>query len=101
MAYIIRSYTNDGVLGVLGGLEVIRTLNDLDIRTKHPIVVTNYQTTVCNPCHGATNGVTTGDDREPKWSEATSVDCQTCHVGVAAQINNGFGLKTAELKNAA
>ncbi|MCY4151070.1 MAG: Zn-dependent hydrolase [Aestuariivita sp.] len=32
----------DGVLGVLGGLEVIRTLNDLDIRTKHPIVVTNF-----------------------------------------------------------
>jgi N-carbamoyl-L-amino-acid hydrolase len=32
----------DGVLGVLAGLEIIRTLNDLDIRTKHPIVVTNW-----------------------------------------------------------
>ncbi|MBL8575806.1 MAG: Zn-dependent hydrolase [Mesorhizobium sp.] len=32
----------DGVLGVLAALEVIRTLNDLDIRTKHPIVVTNW-----------------------------------------------------------
>lgn len=32
----------DGVLGVLGGLEVIRTLNDLNIQTKHPIVVTNF-----------------------------------------------------------
>lgn len=32
----------DGVLGVLGGLELIRTLNDLGIRTKHPIVVTNW-----------------------------------------------------------
>lgn len=32
----------DGVLGVLGGLELIRTLNDLDIKTKHPIVVTNW-----------------------------------------------------------
>ena len=32
----------DGVLGVLGGLEVIRTLNDLDIRTKRPIVVVNW-----------------------------------------------------------
>lgn len=32
----------DGVLGVLGGLEIIRTLNDLDVRTKHPIVVTNF-----------------------------------------------------------
>ena len=32
----------DGVLGVLAGLELIRTLNDLDIKTKHPIVVTNW-----------------------------------------------------------
>ena len=32
----------DGVLGVLGGLEVVRSLNDLGIRTKRPIVVTNW-----------------------------------------------------------
>lgn len=32
----------DGVLGVLAGLEIVRTLNDLDIRTRHPIVVTNW-----------------------------------------------------------
>lgn len=32
----------DGVLGVLSGLELVRTLNDLDIKTKHPIVVTNW-----------------------------------------------------------
>ncbi len=32
----------DGVLGVLSGLEIIRTLNDLDIKTKHPIVVVNW-----------------------------------------------------------
>ncbi|MEM8789291.1 MAG: Zn-dependent hydrolase [Pseudomonadota bacterium] len=32
----------DGVLGVLGGLEIVRTLNDLGIQTKHPIVVTNW-----------------------------------------------------------
>jgi N-carbamoyl-L-amino-acid hydrolase len=32
----------DGVLGVLSGLEIIRTMNDLDIKTKHPIVVTNW-----------------------------------------------------------
>ncbi|PWJ21255.1 Zn-dependent hydrolase [Jannaschia seohaensis] len=32
----------DGVLGVLGGLELIRTLNDLNIKTRHPIVVTNW-----------------------------------------------------------
>ena len=32
----------DGVLGVLGGLEVIRTLNDFDVTTKHPIVVVNW-----------------------------------------------------------
>ena len=32
----------DGVLGVLGGLEIVRTLNDLGISTRHPIVVTNW-----------------------------------------------------------
>lgn len=32
----------DGVLGVLGALEVVRTMNDLGIKTKHPIVVTNW-----------------------------------------------------------
>ncbi len=32
----------DGVLGVLSGLELVRTLNDMNIKTKHPIVVTNW-----------------------------------------------------------
>src|SRR5690606_6158934 len=32
----------DGVLGVLSALEVVRSLNDLNIQTKHPIVVTNW-----------------------------------------------------------
>ena len=32
----------DGVLGVLGALEVVRSMNELGIRTKHPIVVTNW-----------------------------------------------------------
>lgn len=32
----------DGVLGVLAGLEIIRTLNDQDIKTKHPIVIVNF-----------------------------------------------------------
>lgn len=32
----------DGVLGVLAGLEVVRTLNDLGIRTKHPIEIVNW-----------------------------------------------------------
>ncbi len=32
----------DGVLGVLGALEVVRSMNDHGIRTKHPIVVTNW-----------------------------------------------------------
>ncbi|PTV95369.1 N-carbamoyl-L-amino-acid hydrolase [Rhodobacter aestuarii] len=32
----------DGVLGVLGALEVVRTMNDRGIKTKHPIVVTNW-----------------------------------------------------------
>ena len=32
----------DGILGVLGGLEIIRTLNETGIKTRHPIVVTNW-----------------------------------------------------------
>jgi N-carbamoyl-L-amino-acid hydrolase len=32
----------DGVLGVLSALELVRSLNDLGIRTRHPIVVTNW-----------------------------------------------------------
>ncbi|WP_111430095.1 Zn-dependent hydrolase [Rhodobacteraceae bacterium DSL-40] len=32
----------DGVLGVLGALEAVRTMNDLGIRTKHPVVVVNW-----------------------------------------------------------
>ena len=32
----------DGVLGVLGALEVVRTINDLGLQTRHPIVVTNW-----------------------------------------------------------
>lgn len=32
----------DGVLGVLAGLEVVRSMNDLNIKTKHPVVVTNW-----------------------------------------------------------
>ena len=32
----------DGVLGVLAGLEVVRSLNDLGVETKHPVVVTNW-----------------------------------------------------------
>jgi N-carbamoyl-L-amino-acid hydrolase len=32
----------DGALGVLAALEVVRTLNDLDIKTRHPIEVVNW-----------------------------------------------------------
>ena len=32
----------DGVLGVLAALEIVRTLNDLDVKTKHPIVLVNF-----------------------------------------------------------
>ena len=32
----------DGVLGVLGGLEVVRALNDSGVKTRHPIVVANW-----------------------------------------------------------
>ena len=32
----------DGVLGVLAGLEIIRMLNDLNIKTRHPVGVINW-----------------------------------------------------------
>ena len=32
----------DGVLGVLGALEVVRTLDDMGVRTRRPIVVVNW-----------------------------------------------------------
>ncbi|WP_312530200.1 M20/M25/M40 family metallo-hydrolase, partial [Paracoccus sp. (in: a-proteobacteria)] len=32
----------DGVLGVLAGLEVIRTIKDLGLKTRRPIIVTNW-----------------------------------------------------------
>lgn len=32
----------DGVLGVLGGLEIVRMLNDLNVHTRRPIVVVNW-----------------------------------------------------------
>jgi len=32
----------DGVLGVLGALEAVRTMNDMGVKTKHPIVVVNW-----------------------------------------------------------
>ena len=32
----------DGVLGVLGGLEVLRSLNDAGVRTRRPIVLANW-----------------------------------------------------------
>ena len=32
----------DGVLGVLAGLEVVRTLNDHGVATRHPLVVANW-----------------------------------------------------------
>ena len=32
----------DGILGVLSGLEIVRTLNDLDLTTKRPIEIVNW-----------------------------------------------------------
>ncbi len=32
----------DGVLGVLSGLEILRSLNDLNIKTRHPILVVDW-----------------------------------------------------------
>jgi len=47
----------------------------------------NYQITVCNPCHGATDGLDdptdVDPDRQPVWPRATSVECLTCHTGTA------------------
>ena len=52
-------------------------------------LVTNYQQNVCNPCHGASNGVVTGDDRQPVWTNAASVDCMTCHQGAVVATIGG------------
>lgn len=32
----------DGVLGVMAGLEIIRTMNELDLKTHHPITIVNW-----------------------------------------------------------
>lgn len=32
----------DGALGVMAALEIVRTLNDLDIKTRHPIEIVNF-----------------------------------------------------------
>jgi N-carbamoyl-L-amino-acid hydrolase len=39
---VVRGGKYDGALGVLGGLEVVRTLNDRGIRTRRPISVVNW-----------------------------------------------------------
>lgn len=39
---VIRGGRYDGALGVLSGLEVIRTLNDADITTRKPIALVNW-----------------------------------------------------------
>ena len=43
----------DGVLGVLGGLEIVRSLNDLGITTRHPIVVRPRHARLGRICRGA------------------------------------------------
>ncbi|TYO97132.1 putative CxxxxCH...CXXCH cytochrome family protein [Geothermobacter ehrlichii] len=43
----------------------------------------------CNTCHGAASGQTTGPDREPVWTDTTSVDCETCHTGSAIAVVKG------------
>ena len=32
----------DGILGVLAGLEIVRTLNETGVKTKRPIVIVNF-----------------------------------------------------------
>lgn len=39
---VVRGGRFDGVVGVLGGLEVIRTLNDANVSTAHPIELINW-----------------------------------------------------------
>lgn len=43
---------------------------------------------VCNACHGADAGNSLpGDvDRQPVWTDANSVDCETCHLGTLATV---------------
>jgi len=50
----------------------------------------------CNGCHGASAGVTTGPDREPVWTDTATVDCETCHTGIAIAVVN---TKTAPAQN--
>lgn len=51
---------------------------------------------VCNACHGAVASQTAGPDREPIWTDATSVDCETCHTGSAIAV---VKTKTAPAQN--
>ncbi|RMF44865.1 MAG: CxxxxCH/CxxCH domain-containing protein, partial [Deltaproteobacteria bacterium] len=51
--------------------------------------------TACNTCHGANSGGT-GYDAEPVWTDANSVSCETCHLGLQAVVNG----KTAPAKDA-
>ena len=57
----------DGILGVLAGLEIVRTLNDLEIKTKRPIEIinwTNEEGARFQPpmmCSGAFSGVYEAD----------------------------------------
>lgn len=39
---VVQGGRYDGVLGVLGALEVVRTLNDHDVTTRHPIEIVNW-----------------------------------------------------------
>ena len=39
---VVRGGKYDGALGVLGGLEVIRTLNDHGIETERPVALVNW-----------------------------------------------------------
>ncbi|MDZ4185548.1 MAG: CxxxxCH/CxxCH domain-containing protein [Desulfuromonadales bacterium] len=85
--------------GVQLACTVCHTNNGPGTGTGHadstPSLIANYQNAICNPCHGSTSGVTTGNDRQPVWANTTSVECATCHVGVVATINT----RTAPVKN--
>ena len=83
----------DGVLGVLAGLELVRTLNDLDIKTRHPIVVvnwTNEEGTRFAPAMLA-SGVFAGV-HEQDWAY-DRVDAKGKDIGV---VTHGQGLRWAQ-----
>jgi N-carbamoyl-L-amino-acid hydrolase len=78
----------DGILGVLAGLEVVRTLNDLNVRTHAPLEVidwTNEEGSRFAPamlCSGVFAGVFTGDYANAREDRAgLKFDAELARIG--------------------